>query len=157
MGHILVLLLVANGAPIMARKLFGTRFNWPLDGGYVFVDGRPLFGPAKTCRGFLAAVCATGIAAVLAGDTLGFGMLFGLYTMLGDVASSFIKRRLGIPSSDSAFGLDQSLEALCPLVVLRQHWSLHVQDMLAIVLAFWVLDIVLSQVLYRLHIRQRPY
>ena len=35
---LVVLLTVANGAPIIARKLFGRYFNQPLDGAVPFVD-----------------------------------------------------------------------------------------------------------------------
>jgi CDP-2,3-bis-(O-geranylgeranyl)-sn-glycerol synthase len=154
-GQLLVLLVVANGAPIIARNLLGTRGNWPVDFGCVFVDRRPLLGPSKTIRGVLAAVCATGIVAFFLDVPFVIGALFGLYTMVGDLVASFLKRRLGLPSSDSALGLDQGLEALCPVLLLQQYWSLRFADIVAVVVAFFVLEIVLSRVLYKLHIRQR--
>lgn len=154
-GQLLLLLLVANGAPIIARNLLGTRGNWPVDFGGTFIDGRPLLGPSKTMRGVLAAVCTTGIVASLLGFPFVTGALFGLYTMVGDLVASFVKRRFGLPSSDSALGLDQSLEALCPVLLLRQYWSLSLADIIAVVVAFFVLEIVVSRVLYKLRIRQR--
>ena len=42
---------LANGTPIVAKKVFGRRFSFPLDAGTIFFDGRPLFGPSKTIRG----------------------------------------------------------------------------------------------------------
>lgn len=154
-GQLLVLLLVANGAPIIARNLLGTRGNWPVDFGRVFVDGRRLLGPSKTMRGVLAAVCATGIVALLLGHSFVIGALFGLYTMVGDLVASFLKRRLGLPSSDSALGLDQGLEALCPVLLFQKYWALRFADIVVVVAAFFVLEIVLSRVLYKLRIRQR--
>ena len=38
---LVVLLTVANGAPVIATKLFGKFLNQPLDRGASFVDGRP--------------------------------------------------------------------------------------------------------------------
>ena len=51
--QVLLLLGVANGTPIFARKLFGELFDAPLDGGIKFRDGRPLFGSSKTVRGIV--------------------------------------------------------------------------------------------------------
>ena len=154
-GQLLLLLLVANGAPIIARNRLGNRGDWPVDFGRVFVDGRPLLGPSKTIRGILAAVCATGFVALFLGESIVIGALFGLSAMVGDLVTSFVKRRLGLPSSSSALGLDQGLEALCPALVLGPYWSLRLADIVAVVVAFFVLEIVLSRVLYKLHIRNR--
>lgn len=155
-GQFLFLLLVANGAPIIAQGILQERLNYPLDGGRTFADGRPLFGPTKTVRGLLAAGVATGCAALLVGRPGLIGVGIGLCAMCGDLVSSFIKRRCGIQSSDSALGLDQSLEALVPIVVFREAFAFHIVEMVTIVLAFFVLEIGLSRVLYRLHIRNRP-
>jgi CDP-2,3-bis-(O-geranylgeranyl)-sn-glycerol synthase len=43
------------------------------------------------------------------------------------------------------------------LLVLRQHLGLGIGDIAIIVAAFVVLEIVLSRLLFRLHIRDRPY
>jgi CDP-2,3-bis-(O-geranylgeranyl)-sn-glycerol synthase len=50
------LLTLANGTPVIAKKLLGKLLNQPLDGGIVFLDGRPLFGPSKTVRGIILSV-----------------------------------------------------------------------------------------------------
>jgi CDP-2,3-bis-(O-geranylgeranyl)-sn-glycerol synthase len=123
MGQILGLLVVANGAPIIARDVLGKRGDWPLDFGWLFCDGRPLFGPSKTIRGVVAAVGATGCAALLFGDDFATGAYVGLLAMMGDLLSSFLKRRLDIASSDSALGLDQGLEALVPVLVMQRPWD----------------------------------
>lgn len=156
MGQILGLLLVANGAPIIVRDLLGDRGNWPLDFGWVFFDHRPLLGPSKTIRGIVAATGATGCAALLFGYDFAVGASVGLLVMIGDLLSSFLKRRLSIASSDSALGLDQGLEALVPLLVMQEHWALRLTDILAILAAFFIVDVALSRLLYKLHIRKRP-
>ena len=45
--QLLILLVVANGTAVAAKKLLGVAFARPLDGGALFVDGQPIFGPSK--------------------------------------------------------------------------------------------------------------
>jgi hypothetical protein len=42
--NILFLLLLANGTPVIAKKLLGSRLAYPIDAGKKFFDGLPLFG-----------------------------------------------------------------------------------------------------------------
>jgi CDP-2,3-bis-(O-geranylgeranyl)-sn-glycerol synthase len=53
--QLLVLLMLANGTPVIAKKLLGDRYSYPLDGNLTFADGRPLFGRSKTIRGIVLA------------------------------------------------------------------------------------------------------
>lgn len=154
---LLLLLLVANGAPILARKLFGTRWQHSLDGGHRAWDGRPSFGPAKTWRGLLASLVASSVAAWLLGLPAAHGAVIAAAAMVGDLLSSFIKRRLNIAPSGMALGLDQIPEALLPLLVMGPYYALDKRDIAILVLVFLVLELVLSRILYRLHIRKRPY
>ncbi|MDO9217027.1 MAG: CDP-archaeol synthase [Lacisediminimonas sp.] len=156
-ARLLLLLAVANGAPVVAKNVFGTRWNAPLDGGWRFVDGRPLLGPSKTVRGFVAAVAGTAVAAALMGFSLGLGSVLGTLAMLGDALSSFVKRRLGIASSGRAIGIDQIPEALLPLIVVRGALELSLPEVVAITLAFFVLEIPLSRLFFTLGLRDRPY
>lgn len=156
-GFALLLLLGANGAPILAARLFAQRWNAPLDGGLRFVDGRALLGSAKTVRGVLAAIAVCPLIAWLAGLPAMVGVAFALYAMLGDVFSSFIKRRLGIPPSGQALGLDQIPEALIPLWFLREPIGLETGEVAGLTLSFIVVELMLSRLLYRWHIRRRPY
>lgn len=99
---------VANGAPVVAKKL-------PIVSQWTRPISTPLFGANKTYRGFAIGVGAAVVCAlvqyslrdlwffkelnelhnsleqsVLVGSLLGFGAL------LGDLAKSFVKRRVGI-------------------------------------------------------------
>ena len=65
--QMLILLVVANGTAVVAKKLLGTAFGRPLDSGALFVDGEPIFGPSKTIRGVVVSVLATSICAALMG------------------------------------------------------------------------------------------
>jgi CDP-2,3-bis-(O-geranylgeranyl)-sn-glycerol synthase len=155
--RILILLGVANGTPIIATRLLGKRFNAPLDGGLKFPDGRPLLGTSKTVRGLVLSVVCTTLAALLLGFDWIIGAGLASASMIGDLLSSFVKRRLGLRAHSQAFGLDQIPESLLPLLVLRQQLGLGYDDIAIIVAAFVVLELVLSHLLYKLHIRSQPY
>jgi len=155
--EILLLLGVANGTPVFATRLFGKRFNAPLDNGLKFPDGRPLFGPSKTVRGLVLSVTCTTLAAPLLGFEWITGAGLASASMFGDLISSFTKRRLGLRAHSQAFGLDQVPESLLPLLVLQQHLGLGYADIAIIVAMFIVLELALSRLLFKLHIRDRPY
>ena len=78
-------------------------------------------------------------------------------SMLGDLLSSFVKRRLGLPPHSQAFGVDQIPEVLVPVLVLQARLGLTGWDIAVLVAAFVVLEIVLSRLLFRLRLRDRPY
>jgi CDP-2,3-bis-(O-geranylgeranyl)-sn-glycerol synthase len=154
---LLLLLLVANGAPILARHLFEEHFNWPLDGGYLTAKGRYLLGPSKTVRGLIASVLATAAVAQLIAIGWQWGVMIGAFAMLGDLCASFIKRRIDLPPSSQAVGLDQVPESLFPLIPYAVAFDLSWWNVLFLVLAFWLLDTLLSRLLFQLGIRRRPY
>lgn len=155
--QLLVLLVLANGAPVAAKKVLGERFASPLDGGAVFVDGRPLFGRSKTIRGIVLAVLATMLGAPLIGIEWQIGFLVGSLAMAGDLASSFLKRRMSLPPSSRASGLDQVPEALFPLLGCRNPLSLTSEDIAVGVALFFIGEVLLSRVLYIFRLRDRPY
>jgi CDP-diglyceride synthetase len=123
--QLLILLMLANGTPVVAKKILGERFAYPLDGGVEFVDGQPLFGRSKTIRGVVLAVLGTMVGAPLIGLGWAIGFLVGSLAMAGDLASSFLKRRMALPPSSRASGLDQLPEALLPLLACRNLLSLR--------------------------------
>ena len=57
--------------------------------------------------------------APLLGLTWQLGLVVGVAAMFGDACSSFIKRRLGMPSGAMALGLDHVPESLFPLIASR--------------------------------------
>jgi hypothetical protein len=154
---LLVLLSIANGAPVLVKKVFGNRFSRPIDGGCKSVDGRPLFGPSKTIRGVLVSVAATTVVARLLGFELMIGAVVGGAAMAGDIFSSFVKRRLDLRPSSRATGLDQIPESLLPLIACRGWLPLTPLDILIGILAFLIGEVLLSRIFYRLGIRDRPY
>lgn len=156
-AQLFLLLTVANGAPVVAKKILGRRFAWPLDGGAKFFDGHPLFGASKTVRGVALAVVATAIAAPILGLTWKIGAVIGAFAMIGDLASSFVKRRLNRPLHSRATGIDQIPESLLPLLAVTCELSLSALDVIAGTAAFFAGEILLSRLLYRVRLRDRPY
>ncbi|MGJ0507105.1 MAG: CDP-archaeol synthase [Methylocystis sp.] len=156
-GQILLLLAIANGAPILATRVLGERMARPLDGGAVFLDGRPLFGQSKTLRGVTASLAATALGAHLLALPWALGGAIAALAMLGDLTSSFLKRRSARASSARALGLDQIPESLFPALYAGAGMSLHMMDVVVVVTIFFAGALVVSRLLYALSIRERPY
>ena len=155
--QLLVLLTLANGAPVIAKKIGGGYFSFPLDFGVTFFDGRPLFGSSKTIRGLAAAVLATTAIAPLVGFDLIIGATVAAAAMAGDLFSSFVKRRMNLAPSSQALGLDQVPESLFPMLACRAALSLTAVDIALGVLIFFAGELVLSRLLFRAHLRDEPY
>lgn len=154
---LLLLILIANGVPIMAAAICGDWGARPLDGNRVLADGYRLLGDSKTWRGMVLAPLATGLVAVLLLLPVAVGVVVGLGAMLGDLLSSFVKRRLGMASSSMALGLDQIPEALLPLLVVADSLELSWMAIGLTVAGFAAVELALSPVFFRFGIRNRPY
>lgn len=152
-----LLLTLANGAPVVAKKVLGARLAFPLDAGARFFDGQPLLGPSKTIRGVVISVVTTAVVAPLLGLSLAAGGLVAVLAMIGDLFSSFVKRRLKFPSSSQAIGLDQVPESLLPLLVCKETLSLTSIDVVIGVGIFVLGELILSRLLYDLRLRDEPY
>jgi CDP-diglyceride synthetase len=156
-GQLLLLLMLANGTPVIAKKIFGARYSYPLDCGLIFADGRPLLGRSKTIRGVVLALVVTTAGAPFIGLSWEVGLLVGSFAMAGDLFSSFCKRRLNLPSSSRASGLDQIPESLFPALACRNLLALAPADIVVCIAVFFVGEVVLSRVLYAVRLRDRPY
>lgn len=154
---VLFLLWVANGAPIILAWLLGKRFATPIDFGYKLPDQHALFGRSKTWRGIIVALIFTVPLAVVFGFKLNTALLFTCASMLGDLMSSFIKRRRGLAPSQRAILLDQIPEALFPVALLVALGALNWLHAAVIVIVFVITDVTFSRILYRWHIRKKPY
>lgn len=156
-AKMLLLIGVANGTPILSQKILGSRFAFPVDGGRRLPDGEPLLGHAKSLRGIVLSVVVTTVVGRLVGLGWVVGALVGTMAMAGDLMSSFLKRRMGLAPSSMAIGIDQVPESLLPLLVSVPLLALSTIDVVAVVLAFLIVELVLSQLLFKLHVRERPY
>ncbi len=152
-----ILLIVANGMPVLLRDFLGSRLARPVDFDVVFFDNRPLFGYSKTWRGIFSSIFVTSLLGTLFGLSLIKGSLFALLVMLGDLTASFMKRRLGYVESSRFRILDVFPESLLPVFILREYLGLTVSEGFITVALFYIFEVLLSPILFRLHIRKRPY
>jgi hypothetical protein len=83
---ILMLLWVVNFVPPLLTYVFEEKWNSPLDLGYLFSDGKPLFGTHKTFRGFLGGVTAGTVVGSILGFPWWLGFEASLLSMAGDLA-----------------------------------------------------------------------
>lgn len=155
--QLIVLMFIANGAPVIAKRLLRQRLSYPIDCGVKFFDGQRLLGPSKTMRGVLSSILVTSVCAPFVGLEWKIGIVVASAAMAGDSFSSFVKRRLGLPPSSRATGLDQVPESLFPLLSCRSMLALTIADIAMAVVLFFVGEIVLSRLLYRLRVRGHPY
>lgn len=156
-AKLVLLLVIANGTPIIVRNVLRHRYSQPIDGNIRLADGQPLFGPKKTIRGVLASVVVTAVCAGILGLGWHTGFIVGLVSMLGDLFASFVKRRLRKEPSSMALGLDQIPESLFPMLACKKLLSLTVLDIMIVVVLFFAVELLLSRILHKLHIRDRPY
>jgi len=151
----------SNGAPV----LFGG--GRPIDGGRTLRDGRPIFGPRKTVRGFISGV----LVGTLTGFVLGLlvedslyprpdallGFLMGLGAMVGDLMGSFLKRRLNRPPGAPAPGLDQ-LDFLVGAVAFSLPYRFPGLDVLACALLITpAIHLATNYGAYKLGLKREPW
>ena len=99
--------LVANGSATLVSS------GHPLDLGRRLWDGRRILGDGKTFEGFtLGLLYSTSVAlseSIWVGDPqlLAYGVVAGFGALLGDIAGSFLKRRMGYERGARVPLLDQ--------------------------------------------------
>lgn len=133
---VVVFLLWVNFLPPLASLIWKESFNRPLDGGWLWIDGRFLFGAHKTIRGILASVFGGMVFSPLLGQTWYIVGTAALLAMVGDLLSSFIKRRLSYVSGKPVAVLDQIFEGLFPTLFLAGHLPLLWWQVIAVMLLF---------------------
>jgi len=145
---LLGLILLANGLPALLGLLLGPAR--PIDGGRTLADGLPLLGPSKTWRGLVVSLVGTPFVGLVLGLHWAIGLEVAMSAMLGDMMASFAKRRLGHPASTSLPLLDQVPEVLIPALLTKGHLGLTWSDVGILLLAFVVLDLILTDLGRRL-------
>lgn len=110
---LIVPMYVANGSAVLFKG------NTRLDFGKNFFDNRPVFGNGKTFRGTIFSIIAGTIAAFAiallfpeivknySSNYFLAGFLLSVGAIGGDLAASFLKRRLGLKQGEEFFPLDQ--------------------------------------------------
>ncbi|MGB9711729.1 MAG: CDP-archaeol synthase [Dissulfurimicrobium hydrothermale] len=155
---LLLCLVCANSIPLAATLFLKERLAMPVDLGLSFLDGQPLFGPHKTWRGLILSIFGTtAVCSLFYFPGAWLGAKIAVFSMVGDLLSSFIKRRLRFGSGNSVIGLDQGLESFLPLWCIKREIGLEWGEIAIIVLVFLILELIISPVLYRFHMRSDPF
>jgi predicted MPP superfamily phosphohydrolase len=133
---ILILLWLINFTPPLLAHILEDKWNGALDRGRLFRDGKPLLGDHKTTRGCCGAVIAGTVLGAVFGLSWWVGFLSAVLSMLGDLGSSFLKRRMGMRSGNVVPGLDQIFEGAFPFLVLSPVFSLGMLEVGTLVTLF---------------------
>jgi len=148
---------VANATPVILGG------GAPLDGGKKLGDGRPIFGPGKTTRGFIAGVIAGSLMGGLEGVVeqshtyIVLGFLLSLGALVGDLAGSFIKRRLNIPRGGSAPILDQ-IGFVVFAILFASPVMLPSGEVILVILALTpLIHFGTNLIAYKLGLKDKPY
>lgn len=135
-AKIVVFLLWVNFLPPLANLIWRDRFASPVDGGLLWFDNRPIFGPNKTIRGIIVSTLGATAVSPLLGPVWWYAAIAALLAMAGDLLSSFIKRRFNLASGKTVAVLDQIFESLFPALFLSLGMSLTVAQVFFILLCF---------------------
>ncbi|MBW4934496.1 CDP-archaeol synthase [Marinobacter sp. F4206] len=155
--ELFVMLVLANGVPVVVARVLKQHWAAPIDGGRLWPDGRPVLGASKTWRGLVFGTLSCALFSLWSGLGFAFGLVFGVLGLLGDLLSSFLKRRLGLGSSARALGLDQIPESSLPMVLAVFWLPVGWWSATLVVVAFTLANILFSPLLYRLGIRRHPH
>ncbi len=155
---------VANGTPVVASKVLTKLLGrlHPIDGGRYFIDGRRVLGDGKTVEGFISGV-VVGTAAGLVLSALSLhepakSFILALGAMLGDLAGSFVKRRLGIGRGRPAPVLDQLAFLAASLALYSAFWPPpSVREIAALVLLTIILHPATNALAYLLGLKDNPW
>jgi hypothetical protein len=142
---------------VIARNFLGQAAAWPIDFGWRFADGQPLFGRSKTIRGLVVAIVLTAGAAPMIGLSWRIGAATAAASMAGDLLSSFVKRRLRLAPSSMAPVLDQLPESLFGALAARCGLPLDLRDIVVCVAVFTAGQVILSRLAYAFGLRDEPY
>ena len=136
---LLIILFVANSTPLLLSAFSPAAAGTRMDNGRKLLDGYPLLGKNKSLGGFLSGVTAGGLIGYLIGMQLAMSLLIALVSMLGDLFTSFIKRRLSLGAGETVYLFDHLFEGLFPLLLCKWAYGLSWPLLLTLLLSFIVL------------------
>ncbi len=153
--------MVANAMPVLVN---GSK---PIDGRRLWIDGRRILGDGKTWEG-LATGLLGGYMASLALSTyfnstslIPILLTASAAALLGDLAGSFIKRRLGLGRGDPAPLLDQLDFALFATSIYVAFGSLSIPKDLGFIalslITIIILHIATNYIAYVMRLKNRPW
>ncbi len=154
----------ANAAPVVARG------KTVVDLGRNFVDGRRVFGDGKTYKGLAAGIIVGTFVGVLLALYANFylpgldfqakvqvAFLLSIGTMAGDLAGSFIKRRIGIPNGSQHEFFDQLLFLGGALLLASPYYLPQLPEIGLLVAATYLLHKLFNIIAHSLKLKKVPW
>lgn len=160
----------ANASPLLVKNFVKKRH--PVDFGKNFIDGRRIFGENKSWEGVVAGVLVGVVVGVALLPLYGYmpaelaiaGFMQGAGSMVGDLANSFLKRRLGMKPGAPLPVLDQISFMIVSLTLI---WLTKIDRLVGIKLgapealiaicAAMVLHPLTNYIAYLLKLKEVPY
>ncbi|MFW5932275.1 MAG: CDP-archaeol synthase, partial [Desulfohalobiaceae bacterium] len=154
--RILLLLGGINLAPALLGYLHRHAQSRPLDQGRRLGDSQPIFGPGKTVWGLCSALLAGPLLALILFWPWWLGLACAMLSMLGDLGSSFAKRRLHLPRGTDLPVLDHLPESALPLIPLAAYLQLGLLQCLLLLAIFCLAGWQWTK-LYKQVLLQKPF
>jgi uncharacterized protein len=138
-AKVLCLLLCINAVPSLLGLFLPRTLNVPLDNHRKFLDGYPVLGSHKTIAGVVSGILTGGVLGYIMGFSLILGLTAGFLGMLGDLFTSFLKRRFHLAEGTDLPLIDQAFQGGLPLLLLQGACSLSWLTALTLFLAFVII------------------
>jgi CDP-2,3-bis-(O-geranylgeranyl)-sn-glycerol synthase len=162
----------ANMAPVMVKKTFN-KLAFPIDFNRK-INNKPVFGKNKTFRGLIFGVLFAIITAFIQflfyrnniftdisiADYSGWlllGFLMGAGAVLGDLAESFVKRRMNYKPGKSFIPWDQTDFVIGALIFVYPIIMLSLNKIIIILLLSFVLHIIVNHIAFYIGVRKERW
>ena len=140
----------ANAAPVVLGG------GPPLDGGENWFDGKPFLGGHKTVRGCIVGIFAGMLIGLIQGNLI-IGLTQGIGAILGDLISSFFKRRWDVAPGDSFPLLDQLDFIIIAIIISQPFTRASFQEIILIVLLTLPIHYASNYVSWLMKLKDNPW
>lgn len=144
-GRALLLIIVANSVPWAIGRALGRHWSASIDKGLVLRDGERLLGSHKTWRGLISGTLGAGVVGIFTGLSFTLGASVGAISLLADLLSSAVKRRLRLRPGTEIPGVDQVPEALLPLLIFAPALQIGMLAIVGVTAVFLILDVLVTR------------
>ena len=103
---------IPHSVALLTRKII--FLNYLVD-FHLKLKNKPIFGVHKTWRGLILGILAGGLVALFQRRLLSHGLILALFSMLGDLLGSFLKRQACLAQGEKNLFFDRFLDTLFPL------------------------------------------
>ena len=161
---------LANSIPVIFTG------KTPMDFGRKFIDKRRLLGDGKTYRGFMAGIFMATVIYMPVSyflgkyylpelsffDKVNLAFIMSVGALIGDLAGSFIKRRLNLDRGQPSWLMDQLFflfTAIIFAIAAYPQTAMHIDAIAIIVLVIstFALHLLFNQLAYRLKLKSVPW